>query len=234
MPRAARIIIPGYPHHVVQRGTDRAPVFRDVGDYLAYLKLLRRFCEQYQVEVWAWCLLPDHVHLLAVPADAEALGKAMGSASLVYTQHLNQKYRRSGRSWQNRYFSCLVDGDDYLLTAAGTIELHPVHAGKVRRPEEWPWSSARHHLLGKPDPLVTSPFPGFPGPQSWRELLAADGLPADRLRLATSTGRPFAGPQLIAALEQRLGKRLTARRRGRPRKSAAPAPGDHADPPTGP
>jgi len=224
MPRAARIIVPGYPHHVIQHGSGPEAVFLDVGDYLAYLKLLRRFCDQYRVEVLAWCLLPDHVHLLAIPGDADALAKAMGSASLVYTQHLNRKYRRSGRSWQNRYYSCLVDAGDYLLSAAGFIERHPLRAGKARRPEEWPWSSARQHLLGKPDPLITSSFPGFPAAENWRLYLQSESPLDAALRLATSTGRPFAGPELIARLEQRLGKTLTAKRRGRPRKQPVPTP----------
>lgn len=217
MPRAARIIVPGYPHHVTQHGNNREVVFRDMGDYLLYLKLLEKFCTQYQVAVQAWCLMPDHIHLLAIPEQEESLAKAMGSASLVYTQQQNLKQQRSGRLWQNRYFSCVVGTDDYLLAAARYIELNPVRAGKVRRPEEWPWSSARHHLLGKADPLVKSDFPSYPGSAAWRQLLGGE-LDCEPLRKATSSGRPFAGAELIGELEQQLGKRLTPRRRGRPRK----------------
>lgn len=86
MPRAARIILPGYPHHVTQRGNNREQVFFDVGDYLIYLKLLEKYCAQYQVAIWAWCLMPNHIHLLAVPEQEDSLAKAMGSVSLVYTQ----------------------------------------------------------------------------------------------------------------------------------------------------
>lgn len=219
MPRAARIIVPGYPHHVTQRGNNREQVFNDIGDYFTYLKLLEKFCAQYQVKVWAWCLMPNHVHLLAVPKDEDSLAKAMGSVSLVFTQQQNLKQQRSGRLWQNRYFSCVVGGDDYLLAAARYIELNSIRAGKARRPEEWPWSSARHHLLGKPDQLVNSAFPGFPGPEAWRQLLATADPDVEGMRKATSSGRPFADAELIARLEQQLGKRLTPRPRGRPRKS---------------
>lgn len=190
-----------------------------MGDYLAFIEQLKRFRDQYQLEIRAWCLMPDHFHLLAVPHDAEALAKGMGSASLVCTQHLNRKYLRSGRIWQNRFYSCVVDGDAYLLAAARCIELNPVRVGKVRRAEEWPWSSARCHLLGKRDPLVEN-FPGFPGAQPWREYLAAeDGLQSEALLKATRSGRPFAGEELIAELERRTGRRLTPGKPGRPRKN---------------
>jgi len=218
MPRAARLIVEGYPHHITQRGNNREQVFFDMGDYLAFIEQLKRFRDKYHLEIWAWCLMPNHFHLLAVPHDADGLAKGMGSASLVYTQHLNRKYDRSGRIWQNRYFSCVVDDGDYLLAAARYLELNPVRAGKVRRAEEWPWSSARHHLLGKQDPLAVD-FPGFPGPQAWRELLGAeDAGQTERLRKATSGGRPFAGAELLAELEKRTGRRLTPGKPGRPRK----------------
>ncbi|TYO99231.1 putative transposase [Geothermobacter ehrlichii] len=221
MPRAARIILEGYPHYILQRGHDRRPVFHDVGDYLAFIGQLRRFRDQYRLAIWAWCLMPDHVHLLAVPRDGEGLAKGMGSVSLVHAQYLNRKYGGNGRIWHNRYFSCVVDGKERVRTAVGHIELNPVRAGKVRRPEEWPWSSARFHLLGKRDPLATA-FPGYPGPEVWRDILAAPNPDAaDALRRATRSGRPFAGEELIAELERRTGRRLRPGRPGRPRKQKA-------------
>lgn len=192
-----------------------------MGDYLAYLEILKTFCQKYQLEIRAWCLLPNHLHLLAVPHDAEGLAKGMGSSSLVYTQHVNRKYNRSGRIWQNRYFSCVVGEQDYLLAAARYIELNPVRSGKVKRPEEWPWSSARAHLMNKPDPLLT-PSPGFPGAAQWRQFLASeDASQVELIRKATSSGRPFADADLIVELEKRTGRSLTPKKIGRPRKQTA-------------
>jgi len=219
MPRAARIVLPDYPHHITQRGNNREQVFFDVGDYLKYLELLARYARKYQLEILAWCLMPNHVHLLAVPRTEESLAKAMGSVSLVYTQQQNNKLQRSGRIWQNRFFSCVVGNDDYLLATARYIELNAVRAGKAKRPEDWPWSSARAHLLGKPDPLLQGPFPGFPGHQSWRELLKESPEQDLLLRQATRTGRPFADTALLQELAQVVGRQLIPRRRGRPRKT---------------
>jgi putative transposase len=189
-----------------------------MGDYLAYIGILRTFSQKYQLEIWAWCLMPDHLHLLAVPHNAAGLAKGMGSASLVYTQHLNRKHGRSGGIWQNRYFSCVVGEQDYLSAVARYIELNPVRSGRVKRPEEWPWSSARAHLMNKPDPLLT-PFPGFPGATEWRQYLSGgDTLEIELIRKATSAGRPFADAGLVAELEARAGRSLTPKKVGRPRK----------------
>lgn len=218
MPRAARLVVAGHPHHILQKTFEGRPAFYDMGDYFAFLEQLRRFRDQYRLEILAWCLMPDHFHLLAAPEKTDALAKGIGSTCLVHSQHLNRKYKRSGHIWQARFYSAVVDQGDYLLAAARAIELNPVRAGKVRRAEEWPWSSARHHLTGRRDPLVNSAA-AFPDPGAWRDWLNTedDGATAALVE-ATKGGRPFAGPTLIAELERLTGRRLTKGKPGRPRK----------------
>lgn len=154
MPRNARAVAVGYPHHVTQRGNNREPVFFDDGDRWAYLELLDYYTQKYQVNLWAYCLMTNHIHLLVVPHRAESLSRGIGLTNLTYTQHVNRKYQRCGRIWQNRFFSAIVETNRYLWAVARYVENNPVAAGLVAAAEDFPWSSARHHILDKPDPLL--------------------------------------------------------------------------------
>jgi len=128
MPRIARRVAVGYPHHLTQRGNNRAPVFLAGSDYLKYLDLLGAYTRRYQVDVWAYCLMKNHVHLLVVPNTEESLARGIGMTNMTYTQYFNRKYERSGRVWQNRFFSCIVGSDAYLWAVARYIENNPVKA----------------------------------------------------------------------------------------------------------
>ena len=108
MPRIARIVAPGYPHHITQRGNNRAVVFFDDQDRRTYLQLLAKYSKLFALQIWAYCLMDNHVHLLAVPEKENALARGIGLTNQVYTQYLNRKRNQSGRIWQNRFFSCLV------------------------------------------------------------------------------------------------------------------------------
>jgi len=156
LPRTARQVLPGLPHHVTQRGNRRQPTFFHDGDYRLYRHLLAEHCQHAGVDVWAYSLLPNHVHLLLVPQTAGALTEAVGHTHRRYTAAINRREGWTGYLWQGRYGSEPLIHDHELLAAARYIELNPVEAGLVRRPQDWPWSSARAHLGWQADPLLTS------------------------------------------------------------------------------
>ena len=133
MPRIARIIAPGYPHHITQRGNNRATVFFDDEDRQTYLNLLATYARKHSVLIWAYCLMDNHIHLLVVPETETALARGIGLTNQVYTQYLNRKRAQSGRVWQNRFFSCLVENEHYLWAVARYIERNPLKAGLAKK-----------------------------------------------------------------------------------------------------
>jgi len=143
MPRIARIIVPHYPRHITSRGNHRAGIFLDDEDRSTSLSILQTYSERCAVAVWAYCLMYNHVHLLAVPPDQGALSRCTGRTNLVYTQHVNRRCERSGRIWQNRFFSTVVDRETYLWAVVRYIEQTPVKAHLASRPEDYRWSSRR-------------------------------------------------------------------------------------------
>lgn len=219
MPRIARVVVVGLPHHVTQRGNNRERVFFDDDDRRHYLWTLLEYRQRCGVSILGYCLMDNHVHVLAVPGQEDSLARCFAGANLLHTQRANRRHGRSGRLWQNRFFSCPVQSDSYLLAALRYIESNPVRAGLVERAWDYRWSSARHHVLSEPDPLVSDPG-GLLGElgRDYRRLLRETGEEGhDDIRRATATGRPLGGPVFVAALESRLGRRLESRGKGRPR-----------------
>lgn len=222
MPRQARVVIPGAPHHVIQRGNRRQRTFFSDADYLAYLHLAAEAFGEAGVEVWAYCLMPNHVHLIAAPSRPEALAEAVGATHLRYTRRINARERWTGYLWQGRFASFPMD-DDYLMTCARYVGLNPVRAGLTSRAVDWPWSSVRGHVEGRLDPLLT------PAPLGERLGLQAAGFfEADveaeaqrKLRRAALSGRPLGGMAWVKALEVATGRALTDPPRGRPAKAIA-------------
>jgi putative transposase len=153
MARIARVVVPGFPHHVTQRGNRRQQTFFCDDDYLAYIDLMAEWCRAYNVAIWPWCLMPNHVHLIAVPANAEGLARAIGEAHRRYTRRINFREQWRGHLWQERFASFPMD-NRYLLATARYIEMNPVAANLVRNPGEYPWSSVRAHLTGEDDLLT--------------------------------------------------------------------------------
>jgi putative transposase len=137
MPRTARIIAAGYPHHITQRGNNRATVFFDDEDRQTYLKVLAGYAQRYHVRIRAYCLMNNHIHLLVVPETKTALSRGIGSTNLMYTQYLNRKLNQSGRIRQNRFFSCVVESDQYLWAVARYIERNPLKAGLAASAETY-------------------------------------------------------------------------------------------------
>ena len=155
MPRTGRVLLPHYPHHIVQRGHNRRIVFTARRDYERYLETLAEFKRAFGVKVYAWCLMTNHVHLLLTPGDEESISRMMQAQGRKYVQYFNFTHGRSGTLWEGRYKSTLVDADNYLLTVYRYIELNPVRANMVTHASEYPWSSYPGNALGKPIQLLT-------------------------------------------------------------------------------
>ena len=151
MARIARAVAPGIPHHITQRGNRRQQTF--FNDYQFYLVLMSEWCMRFQVDVWAYCLMPNHIHLIAVPETKDGLNLAIGEARRRYSRRINFRQGWRGHLWQGRFSSFILD-DRYLLACTKYVELNPVRAGLVKKPEDWPWSSAGSHMNGKDDILV--------------------------------------------------------------------------------
>ena len=170
MARLARVVAPGLPHHVTQRGNRRQKTFFSPGDYRLYRHLMAEWCGREGVEIWAYCLMPNHVHLIAVPEREDALQRAIGDAHRRYSRAVNLREGWRGHLWQGRFASFPMD-QDHLLAAARYVDLNPVRAGIRRRPETHPWSSARAHLAEKDDELVkAAPLLEMVG--DWKTFLA--------------------------------------------------------------
>jgi putative transposase len=189
MPRPARQVLPGIPHHVTQRGNCRQRVFFGDDDHAAYLSLLRHFCRKSGTSVWAWCLMPNHVHLILVPAHEDGLRAALAPAHTRYAIEINRRQGWCGHFWQSRFGSFPMD-EAHLHACLRYVELNPVRAGLVARPEAWPWSSARAHLGLALDGLTDlAPMRGRI--DDWRAFLDAglDDEDRDAIRKAERTGR---------------------------------------------
>ena len=193
MARLARVVAPGYPHHITQRGNRRQPTFFDNSDYRLYLDLLEESCQKAHVEIWAYCLMPNHVHLIVVPETEEGLRRSIGVTHQRYTREVNARMKWSGYLWQGRFASFPMD-QSYLLAAARYVELNPVQAKLVKLPEDYQWRSARFHLgLWEDDVVCQSPLRGLV--PDWREHLLGphDEKMLSKIEHASRTGRPLDG-----------------------------------------
>ena len=220
MPRIARIIAPGYAHHITQRGNNRTQVFFDDEDRRTYLKLLSRYADKYKLQIWAWCLMDNHVHLLVIPDSESSMARGIGLTNMVYTQYLNRKLGQSGRIWQNRFFSCVVEGNEYLWAVACYIECNPVKAGIVENAEEYLWSSARVHLKGfSDDRVILGDWLEPSEREGYAVFVATDDAEQNtNIRKATRTGRPLGTESFIDTIEYKLNRTVRAKKAGRPRK----------------
>ena len=222
MPRLARVVIPGCPHHVTQRGNNRQDVFLADDDRRAYLDILREQSRLYGLDLLGYCLMSNHVHLLAVPRREDSLAKAVGRSHWLYAQYLNRLHRRSGHLWQNRFYSCPTD-EEHSLLALAYIERNPVRAKLVRQAGGYPWSSAAAHLHGRDSSdglLHPESFGRLPPAEEWAGFLQLPEEPESltRIRQSLNRGRPLANDSFISKVESTLGFRLRALPVGRPKK----------------
>ncbi len=220
MPRTARVVATGYAHHITQRGNRKLDIFLDDADREIYLAFLRQYCRKHGLDILAYCLMPNHVHIVGIPHEADSLARALAGAHMRYAQHFNWKYSQTGHLWQGRFFSCVLD-DRHAVAAARYVERNPLRAGLVGRPWDYRWSSAPAHVGKRKDYVVSSRWPTKEDLEQWPELIVAseDTKKLDEIRFATRRGRPVGSLEFVEQLERLHGRTLTARRRGRPRKA---------------
>jgi putative transposase len=214
MSRLARVVIPDLAHHVTQRGNGRQQVFFTDADYARYLRLLTESCEATRVSCLAFCLMPNHVHLILVPATQDGLRRCLAVVHRTYAGLLNTRSGLCGHFWQGRYGSVVMD-EAHLYEALRYVLLNPVRAGLVARADEYRWSSARVYLAGARDGL-TNPWRmlGLIHDMSAYLAARADAVRVERLRAAETIGRPAADADFLTRLEQHTGRQLRPQRRG--------------------
>jgi putative transposase len=214
MARLARVVVPGVPHHVTQRGNRREKTFFGEADYRLYRNLLGEAAAKAGTEIWAYCLMPNHVHAVVVPRDEDGLRRAFGELHRRYTAHVNSRNGWSGHLWQARFGSVAMD-EAHLLAAIRYVSLNPVRARLVARAQDWAWSSVRAHLAGHDDDVVTTvPVLARTGPFAAFLDEAVDDDAFARLRRGETTGRPVGSGAWIGDLERALGRPLAPQKRG--------------------
>jgi len=215
MARLARIVVPNLPHHVTQRGNRREQIFFCDDDYRSYFSMLSLAVEKARSEVLAWCLMPNHVHLIIVPKDEDGLRQTVANAHRRYSVRINAQNEWTGYLWQGRYSSVVMD-EAHLYNAIAYVSLNPVRAGLVKRAQDWKWSSVHAHLKGKNDGLTsiepviarTGKFSKFLR-QNWNDE------DFDTFRKAEIVGRPVGSDDFIKNLETKLDRKLFPQKRGR-------------------
>jgi putative transposase len=219
MPRSARIIIPGYLHHITQRGNNRQRVFFEENDYILYLKRIEEYARKFQISIHAYCLMPNHVHFILEPEDKKSIGKMFQGVNTRYVKYINKKTSNCGHIWQGRYYSCILQGT-HIHQAIRYVEQNPVRADMVRRARDYAWSSARAHL-GTDYKWITL---ADPSPHldiiSWHDFLD-EGEDRDfikDIRKCTHRNTAIGDERFIDRLEDQLGRRIRPARMGRPRK----------------
>ncbi|HEU6456760.1 MAG TPA: transposase [Roseateles sp.] len=232
MARLPRLILPGQPHHVILRGNNRQAIFFSDLDREHLLATLGEVAEQYQVAIHAYVLMDNHLHLLLTPQDPDALSRMMQSLGRRYVGWFNARHHRSGTLWEGRFRAGLIEGERHLLACMRYIELNPVRAGCCSEPAQWPWSSAAHHLGLVRSPVVTEHEmywslgnTPFEREHAYREFIAQGVAAAEQARFtdAVLRGRPVGSETFLKPLALAHPRVVTARPRGRPRKTTPPA-----------
>ena len=226
MTNRKRIVIPNLPHHICHRGNLGQDVFFLDSDRTLYLALLHEYSRQHRVTVQAYCLMTNHVHVVATPQDETGLHRTFERVAGDYASVLHIRLQRQGHFWQGRFRSAPMD-PDHFWAAMIYVEQNPVRAGLVRVAADWPWSSAQAHLEDRDDPVLDfTQWRANYTPAQWRECLAfgrADASLLERIRQSTRVGRPAASEVFLSELEAKLGHGVRIQNRGRPKKSVAVA-----------
>ena len=221
MARLARAVAPGAPHHVLQRGNRGQRIFASDADHKEYLELLSEGCANAGVELLAYCLLPNQVHLILLPRDADGLRAALGEAHRRFTRAVNRRRSREGGLFRGRFASFPMD-HKALPLCTRYVEQAPVRARVVGRARDWRWSSAKAHVKGKRDALVEVK-PLLELVDDWKKLLAQP-LSAPEMKSVAAcerTGRPLGPPAFVQRLEKKLGRTLARQKPGpKPKRRA--------------
>ncbi len=220
MPRIARIVVENYPHHIIQRGNNRETVFIDDNDRKTYLRLLSKYSQECGCKIHSYCLMNNHIHLLVVPIGKNSLANMMQKLSLRYTQLFNKKYKRTGRLWECRFHSCLVDREEYLWAVCRYIETNPVRAHIVTSAEKYFWSSARFNMLGERNNLIERIWKTEKEGLEYRNFVldSIESLDINTIRKRTHGGKPLGKKNFLEKLEQLLNIDLSEKKAGRPPK----------------
>lgn len=222
MARFPRVVVVDVPHHVTQRGNARQVILASDADRLTYLALLREYAALYGLSLLGYCLMSNHVHLIAVPHSETALSHSLKQAHGRYAAYWNGQRSSTGHVWQGRFYSCPLD-EKHLWEALRYVELNPVRAQIVEEPEQWPWSSAAAHCgFTTPDAILKMErWSQRWTVAEWRSFLAeAESAAAlEALRQFTHTGRPLGTPEFVTELEAATLRPLAARKRGRPNRA---------------
>ena len=225
MARLPRLTLPGYPHHVIQRGNNRQAIFACAADYRVMLDLLEENAKKFDVLVHAYVLMSNHLHLLATPQAADGLPKMMQAVGRSYVRYFNDTQKRSGTLWEGRYKSTVIQADRYLLACMVYIDLNPVRAGLVMQPQDYPWSSYLHYLGVRTDRLITPHAlywelgnTPFAREAAYAELVQCGINPVQQAALtdATLSGWALGEPDFVADLQKRTERRVTKSGAGRP------------------
>ena len=222
MPRVARIVIPNCSHHITQRGNNRQDVFFVADDRDTYLELLLEEAQKHGLAVEGYCLMTNHIHLIATPESEESLARALGRTHFRYTQYINRFHKRSGHLWQNRFYSCALD-DEHYWTAMAYVEQNPVRARMVRLPWRYRWSSASSHCglaRDRSELLDLATWNESLAGEDWKVTLTEmlDERVLSGIRLNTHRGRPLGSDRFLSKIEALVGRRLRPLPVGRPRK----------------
>ena len=227
MPRRSRIIVPGIPLHIIQRGNNRQPCFFTEEDYLFYLDWLEEYSRATGCSVHAYVLMTNHVHLLVTPKDSDSAGRLMKSLGQRYVQYVNRTYKRSGTLWEGRFRSCIIQQQEYLFFCQRYIEMNPVRANMVKHPGEYRWSSYQVNGHGGGSGLI-SPHVLYKNlgqtdeerQMSYRELFRyeLESGEIDKIRKATNGNFTLGSNRFSEEISQMVGRRVTPGKPGRPRK----------------
>lgn len=222
MPRIARIVAAGYPHHITQRGNYQQKIFTDDTDREQYLSFLKKESKKYGLMILAYCLMPNHVHFIGIPKKKSSLGEVFKYAHMQYSQYYNKKMRTAGHLFQGRFFSCIMN-EQHTLACARYIERNPVRAKLVKKPYLWKWSSAKVHWgIDKHDELEVNKLFDYveEKQKNWKTFMKTpDNLDeVTRIRQQTLKGRPLGGNDFIEKLETKLKRVLKLKPKGRPKK----------------
>ena len=218
MARLARIVIPGLPHHVTQRGNRREQVFFDDNDYTVYLDMLSKAAKISKSQIWAWCLLPIHVHLIITPSHEDGLRACVANAHRRYAGRMNARNKWTGHLWQGRFGSVVMD-EAHLYNAFAYVSLNPVRAGLVKRAQDWKWSSVRAHLYGEDDG-ITNVAALHTRIDDFGDYLKQTYTDDDyeSIRRSEIVGRPIGSDDFLKSLEGKLARTLRRQPRGRKKK----------------
>lgn len=219
MPRIARVVVKNAPHHVTQRGNYKQKIFFNNKDRESYLKLIKKYSNKYKLDILAFCLMNNHVHLIVVPKKKDSMAKVFKAVNAKHALRINKRKKVTGHLWENRFFSCVLD-DRHAYIATRYVEQNPIKAGLVDEAWGWAWSSAAHHV-GEKDIFGFLKHAEFlPTCKEWKTILKSVELNpvVNKLEWCTKTGRPFADFSIVKKLEKITGRRLRYRSVGRPRK----------------